>query len=439
MALLGFIKSREEEAGEPVLRDRPTILAYLEELIRLHTPVQVWFKKGDLVPTTARIDLLREEEGTILLSTQRSLPGDILPPCPMDMVFMIDGMRFRSQIRFKARDAYMKSSFQVPEVVRHAERRGKMRTRFSHRERASVTVLEGFFDGIGASGGLVNLSMEGLCMKIERALAIREDRKLPVNTSLFLAGKNLPIVRIQNLPHTPTIECAATVAHLASTPGGILMGLRLECLGEGERAILEQILTRRLPRFSRGFPVKRRWAELHIDPTEEGNAPGTEEDPEAETESPLGPEETEESLDLASIHQDHHQRLLAIRKRGKRILVVAKDEMDRAILAGTLFVDGFRMILEAGNLLEALHACRKAPPDLVIIEQQIGNADAKNFLERLRLQGDWENTPVVLLTACPCARTTLMAKSAGVAYVQAIPTDYDGELKGVLDRLLRLA
>lgn len=358
MALLGFIKSREDEAGEPVLRDRPTILAYIEELIRIRTPVQIWMRKGDLAPAMARVDLLREEEGIMVLTLQRSIPGDITPPSAMEMIFMIDGMRFRTQIRFKARDSYMKACFQIPEVIRHAERRCKLRTRFSHRERASATVLEGFFDGTGATGGLVNLSMEGLCMKIERAISIREDRKLPVNSEIFPVGRSLPIVRIQNLPHTPVIECGATVAHISSTPAGVLMGLRLECLGESEQQILEQVMTRRLPSFGRGFPVKRRWSELHIDPLEAARPQEDTEDPDDDgLASEPGHEETVAPDPLAP-----HQRLLAIRKRGKRILVVVKDEMDRAILSGTLFVDGYTRVLEAGNLLEALQACRKAPP-----------------------------------------------------------------------------
>lgn len=430
--MLGFIKSREEEAGEPVLRDRPTILAYLEELIRLRTPIQLWMKKGDISPTTARVDALRDDDASFILAIQRSIPGDIISACVMEMVFMIDGQRFRSQIQFKTRDAYLKACFQVPEQVQHAERRCKLRTRFSHREKASATVLEGIFDGVGVSGSLVNLSMEGLCMKIERAISIREDRKLPVNADLFPVGRSLPLVRIQNLPQTPTIECGATVAHISTTPGGVLMGMKLDCVGEAEQIILEQIMTRRLPRFGRGFPVKRRWAEFHIDPLEDATPDPIEEEDE------LLPQEPEEAEDSTPILQDHHQRLLAIRKRGKRILVVAKDDMDRAMMSGTLFVDGYTSVLEAGNLIEAFQACRKLPPDLVIIEQQIGNTEARDFLSRLRSQGDWEGTPVVMLSDSPGVKTTLMAKSAGIAHVQAKPTDYDGELKSVVSHLLQL-
>jgi len=440
MALLGFLKSREEEAGEPVLRDRPTILAYLEELIRLRTQVQVWFKKGDLAPTSGKIDLLQEDAGTMTMTLQRSIPGDLLPPAPMEMIFMIDSMRFLTQIKFKAREAYMKAMFQIPEVVRHAERRCKLRSRFGLREKATVTVLEGIFDGTGASGHLVNLSMEGLCMRIDRAISIREDRKLGLSTSLFVEGATLAIVRIQHLPNTPTIECSAAVAHISSTPNGIFMGLRLGCLGDAEISTMEQIMTRRLPSFGRGFPVKRRWAELHIDPCEaeaDERALETELDPEEEDE--VSTDGDEETLDTeTSALQDPHQRLLTIKKRGKRILVVAKDDLDRAILSGTLFVDGFTKVVEAGNFLDALKGSRSAPLDLIIIEQQIGISDAKQFLERLRKHGECEDTPVVMIAENPGVRTTLMAKSSGIAHVQAKPADYDGELKGVLGRLLAL-
>jgi len=442
MSILGFIKTRNEDTGEPVLRDRPTVLAYMEELIRLQKPVQIWMRKGDLTPTAGRIDALQEDDGIMRIALQRSIPGDILPPCPMEMFFMIDGQRFLTQIRFKTRDAYLKACFKIPEVVRHAERRSRMRTRFSPRERASTTVLEGIFDGIGASGALVNLSMEGLCMKIERAIHIRENRNLPVSTDLFTTGKCLPIVRILNLPRTPTIECSGTVAHLSVTPGGVLMGLRLECLGQPERDLIEQILTRRLPRFNLGFPVKRRWAELNIDPLEEGEGEGGEEGEEEEDKAtdpePSSGQPENAAAMVAAVHEEHRQRLRAIRKRGRHILVLAGDEMDRSILSGTLFVDGYTQVTSAGNLLEALRACRKTPPDLVIMEERIGPTEARDFLARLRAQGNLEDIPVVMLSSTPGVRTTLIAKSAGIAHVQAIPTDYDGEMRGLISQLLGL-
>lgn len=72
-------------------------------------------------------------------------------------------------------------------------------------------MLEGVFEGRGATGRLVNLSMEGLCIRIDRALSIGNAQKLAVSPSLFEVGTPLPIVRIQNLPHTPTLEGSGVV------------------------------------------------------------------------------------------------------------------------------------------------------------------------------------------------------------------------------------
>ena len=77
MALLGFLRSWDEREGEPVLKDVPTILAYIEDLIRIRSSVQFWLKDDDLVPITGKIDLLSELPGTMTVVLQRALPCEL--------------------------------------------------------------------------------------------------------------------------------------------------------------------------------------------------------------------------------------------------------------------------------------------------------------------------------------------------------------------------
>ena len=94
MALLGFLRSWDEAEGEPVLRDHPTILAYVEDLIRVGSLVQFWVNRDDLVPLTGKIDLLHEESRTMTVVLQRALPGDFQANTLLDMVFTLEAMRF---------------------------------------------------------------------------------------------------------------------------------------------------------------------------------------------------------------------------------------------------------------------------------------------------------------------------------------------------------
>lgn len=448
MGLLDRFSKQDSSDKEPMLQDRSTILAYLEELARLRSAIQIWLQKDDLLPIQARVELVSEEANQFTISSQRSIPVDLDTRFPREMLFVIDGMRFRSPIRYQGRGGYMQALFQVPDRVFHAERRNKMRARFGQREKAHVTVLEDLFQGTGATGKLVNLSMEGLCMRIERALSIRYDRRLPLSTALFHQAQELMVVRILDIPNIPMLECNGRVCHLAEGPEGVRMGLFLHGLGAQESSFLHEVLSRRLPTFGRGFPVKRRRSEMELPvgaQEQGGSAEETFEESEgAENEENVqqpgdanGPEGTQEHDETENAEKEH-ERLLRLRKAGKRLLLIQSDDLDRAILAGTLQVDGYRQITEARNYLEAIQAIRTVPPDLILIEPQVGTHTAQAVLEKLRKQTECQDVPVVMVASQPDVRTTLMAKMARVAHVMRDPLNFDGELKGVLVKLLNI-
>jgi len=441
MALLGFLRSWDETEGEPVLRDHSTILAYIEDLIRIGSAVQCWASRDDLVPISGKIDLLHEESGTMTVVLQRALPGEFQANTVLDMVFTLEGMRFDAPIKFLRRDGYLRALFTVPEKIMHAERRSKMRARFGPRERGTCTVLEGLFEGCGVTGRLVNLSLEGLCMRIDRAISIRDNRPCHPTPALFSLGKSVALVRIQNLPHTPLIECCGQVAHIEATPIGITLGLVLKGLGSLENQQITHLLARRLPSFARGFPVRYRRGREDFATDPEDKSPEGEEDwsepLDSEAEIALAASPAAED-DLGDAKLSSHDRLLKIKKLGKKILLILSDDLDRAILAGTLQVDGYRQVQEAKSVIESLRAVRISVPDLIIIEQSVGAVPAQELLERLRKRGHCEGVPVVMVCNSPDIRTTIMAKAAHIDHVQVWPIDYDGVLRGVLATLLRL-
>lgn len=147
MALLGLFKPKDEVDGEPVLKDRSMILAYMEELIRLGANVQLWLHKDDFVPMSGKIDLLNENDGAMTLLLQRALPGDLQANTPMDMVLSMDGMRFDTPVRFIQREGYLRALFSLPKQISHAERRAKMRARFGPREKAPARCWKEFLKG----------------------------------------------------------------------------------------------------------------------------------------------------------------------------------------------------------------------------------------------------------------------------------------------------
>jgi CheY-like chemotaxis protein len=425
---------------EPTLRDPTMILAYLEELCRLRSRILVRLTKDELLPAVARLESVAEENGTFTLSLQRSVPGEFDRRFPVEMLFPLDGMRFRCTTYFVSRGGYMQVVFKLPDCIYHAERRSQMRARFGRLEKANVTILEDLFQGRGVTGRLVNISLEGLCLRVEKAISIQQDRRLPVNTNLFQNNQQLLVVRILDLPRTPVLECSGRVAHMFETPEGVLMGVRMEGLGGLEADILTQVLGRRLPTFSRGFPRKVRRCEMDLGALEEAERL-------ARLESERGdaaPEDLAELPEEVAAASDPlegmsaRDRLVLVKKRCRRILLVQADDLNRAILAGTLQVDGFRQVKEARNLVEALQCTRNGTFDLILLDQGVGAQGAQTLLERLRKLGHLEEVPVVMIADTCDVKTTIMAKAARIDHVQRVPVDYDGELRAVLHRLLKI-
>lgn len=426
-----------DAAGEDrrELRDPEIILAYLEELLRLEIPVALWVDPQAWVPIGAHVVRVDDPVGTFTLGLQRALPGDLKPRQELELAFPLDGQRFLAGVRFVDRGAYLQATFRLPEGVRIGDRRERGRARFGPRERARVTVLQGLFEGCGATGRLVNLSPGGLCLRVDRVVSLADDRKIPLSPEIFSPGTRLDVVRIQDLPQAPMIECSGMTTHLERSPIGVTLGICFLDLGPAEQRVLSEVLMRRLPTFARQFPLRRRRREEDLaDPGDRGEEAwedsaedcGAEEAPLPEPSGPV----TEE---------DRRRRMVRLRKGGRRILLVMLDDLDRAILAGTLQVDGYRQVVEARSFTEALRWFRTGPVDLVILESQVGAHSGQRLLERLRAQGHAQDTPVVLLAEAGDVRAKLVAKVARVAHLQRKPVDYDGELRGVLERLLGIA
>ncbi|NTV76174.1 MAG: hypothetical protein HGA66_18470, partial [Holophaga sp.] len=271
--------------------------------------------------------------------------------------------------------------------------------------RATVTVLEGFLGARGATGPLLNLSLEGIRMRVERAITVHGKAPLAVGAATFSPGARFPILRIDQLPYSPALVCAGVLAHVSQGADGIQMGIRFEDLGEMEAQTIRQILGRRLPRFSAGFPVRGR-----REPP--GKATVAVEHGQPPAEAPGDP-----------------------RKTGRRILLALSDDLDRAILAAALRAEGYLKIHEARNTAEALDHLKVFPMDLVILGEKVGTFSARDFLARARRLGG-ERMPALLLAAQVDVRTLALARTAQIEHVLPLGQDIGEEFQGVLAGLL---
>jgi CheY-like chemotaxis protein len=369
----------------------------------------------------------------------------------VELHFPMAGLRFRTEVSYQGRGRYMESTFHLPRAIQFAERRRSRRTRLGAREKASVAVFESIAEGVAASGRLLNLSMEGLCLRLDRAMQVLGGKRIAPHPGLFTEGRQLQIVRLLNLPQLPPLECTGVVRFCsAPRPGGpVLLGLQLEGLNGLDTEHLNLFLRRRLPTHAQGFPARRRRGDLEEDnPEGDGEEDLLAEDgPEDEVPEASVPEEVEEpgEAPIAGVGPEDsddlpagNDQMLRLRRRGKRLLVIMPDELERSMFVCTLHVCGFTGFLEARNLVQGLDQSKRFRVDAIFVDQQVGPLTGTEVAQRLRKMGRLDGVPIFQFQRLPDVRRFLAAKAAGVTHVVKHPVDFDGELKGLLDQALGL-
>ncbi len=439
MAIRDFFKTSTEPDLERSLHDTDQILAWLEELSRLRTVMDLKIGKSDLAPIAAKVELVGEETRNFTLSLQRTPTVEPATGQAAHLVFSLDGRRFQTEVSYQGRGGYMEYRFKLPTAIRHAERRDSDRVHFRSRERIQIVVLQGLSEGLGLGGELQDLSMGGCAFLIRRAIRIQDERRMPIRQDLLAPGTPLALVRLPDLPRLPLVECGGHVSHLRMGPLGVSMGLAFESLGAFEGGILGKFMTERLPGFRTDFPWKRRFRDLT---EEERKFPQPISEP-GEVELPEPPDETaaafsdEEITELRDAIRDD-DRVNKLRKRGKKILLAMPDELDRTLLMTILHQDGYRCLFEANSLIQALEAHRRVPLDMVMVDQALGHHGALEVIDTLRAQGLPKKVPVVVIRRHPDVRLTVASRAGGVNLLLDHPVDFNSPLRTAMEGLLGL-
>ena len=425
------------------LRDPEQILAWLEELGRLGTAMELEFADSDLLPIPGKVGKVDETAGTVSLLCRWKPAKEPIRGQQIHIVFPLDNQRFKTDLVYQGRGNYLEYRCSLPVAMVPAERRDSVRAKMRSRDEFSIIVLEGLFEGLGLSGILVDLSVGGCCFLIKRAIRIQGERRLPISEALSTVGTPLALVRLPNLPHLPMVECGGTLCSIRQGVDGVIVGLRFEGLGAFETGILGKFLSERIPGLSFGFPHKRRIRDLteaELQEPQSAEAPAEPEAPAPEADQPVEqvqPEETgpDTGLQAALTDQD---RLDKVRKRGKKILLVMGDELDRILIMAMLHQDGYRCLFEAKSLVQALDHQRRVPLDLVMVDQSVGHMHALNLVEVLRDKGLPSSVAVVVVKRTVDHKLTLASRGGKVHLLVDRPLDFQDVLKPALERLLGL-
>ncbi len=118
-------------------------------------------------------------------------------------------------------------------------------------------------------------------------------------------------------------------------------------------------------------------------------------------------------------------------KEQRTVLVVDDEPSIRDLIVVVLEEEGYRALAASSGVF-ALHLVATEQPDLVLLDMMMPKMDGRETLRRLRLLPEWQNTPVVVMSAAVTAANV----GDGVAAFIAKPFDLGALLDtiaGVLD------
>jgi len=397
----------------PELRDEGTIRAYLEELARLKTPVQLWLPVPGALPFETSLEHVGRE--TFSTTTTPTLePGRTLR-----MAFMLDAQRLTALTRAEGTGV-----FRIPSSVAGGERRAVARAPFGRGERVEVYAIERldgtFPGGRTLQGRLLDLSAQGL------RLSLDEFDALDGPVVELRPGDRFAGVRISGLPHMPPIQCRGTLAHLTGLAGGMV----LEGLTETDRGNLDRILAPRIPpSFGLGFPARK----PRTDPADRPGAPTP------TRVKPRPAEVVERVLERPApepLPPPPTRAAALLRRASKRILVLSAGGSTQA-LAEAFRQDGFRHVAETRSFAEARALAAAQRVDLVLLDNTMGGHWAKDMMRHLRGQGLLVDTPVILVAEYRNPYAWDVAEALGACHIHERRESY-GDLVPVVERRLGL-
>ena len=372
-----------EHGHKPELRDARTIRAYLDELALTKSPVQITLSHADPAPFETTLDHL----SATTLSVTTTPPLEIGQT--VHLSFLLDNRWFTTFMKVEATGV-----FSLPTCVSPGERRAHPRASFNRNETDEVFAVERIAGTIPGGrtvlGKVQDLGMEGIRVVLDEVATLSgPDRPLR-------RGDAFTFISISNLPHTPTICCSGTVAHVTPGPPETLTaGIHLAGIGPGDQRNLERILTRRVPAtFGQAFPGRK----LKTDVADRPGAPTptkvkakapevVERQPE-----PAPPEPPEPP----KIDRKQLTPVMRLRKLGRKILFLSSDPQTPA-LAEAMRQDGFKHTFLAGTPAEAEALARQHRFDLVLVDLKVGGFWGQGLVAALRGRGLLLAAPVILV------------------------------------------
>jgi len=370
---------RADSRGAPV-EDPQAVQDALQALFEAETEFSIRVEGTSTLPYASRVQQLHFPEGQFVLKLVRPLPHEMPPGALFRMTFAVDDLRFEAIIELIGRFGYLQYGFHLPASLTQADRRQHPRFPFRPRENAYVIAQDAGIPGIGVAGPLVNISMGGMALRVDRALRMDDGVRVPVNSALFERGKSFPRFRVQDLPLLHLLEGRAISAHASEHGTELVLGLCFTGMTQEEEAALGRSLAFRDKMYRGGQPPRPGGESAPARPGRSRGEDEAEADPDFDPSQPGAQPPQEVTV------------LLRLRRRAARVVLVMADGPVRAGIQDLLRQHGYHR-LESAERMDQLPALfdpgqRRAVPALILADLALarsGDAEplaAARILER---------------------------------------------------------
>ncbi|WLT31238.1 PilZ domain-containing protein [Geothrix sp. PMB-07] len=442
MAMFGTKKTKSSEGSE-------LVLAYFEEVQRLRVSLSIVDGRGRAVPAS----LTSVSEDRLAVSPQGPLTVD--KGASVDLFFLLDGLRFKASTKLLENKPGL-VALDLPSGISLAERRKKPRARLNAREGATAIALTGLFDGVGLNGSIENISEGGLCIRVEKVMEVKTQRKMHMGANVLAVGQPLMLIKLNKLPKCGPIELAGTVAWVDASQG-LLVGITFEKGKESLLGPVRSLVSSRTTAIPTSVPMKtRRSQEAPPEPEEPYQRPVARKEPEPVSETPVAsapipeppapepppapkPEPEPEVESSPTPPPDERSlALLRVKKRSRGILLAMPAGPERDAVAGFLSEDGYGRVLLTDTLTNLLEQVEKPGIHLIFVDGGVAELQDLALASLLRHKLADAMPPVVLAEAFVDAELVLGAQETGVAQILVKPYELDTEFQRMIEGHLGL-
>ncbi|MBK8794434.1 MAG: hypothetical protein IPN59_15270 [Holophaga sp.] len=446
MALFGFGKEKREGGGSDLA------MAYLEDAQRVRCPFVV--KDGRKLEHPGILQALDEEAGTMNLQVTGTFAAD--KGSKIDLVFIHEGLRLGASAKLvEIRGSTV--VVEIPEDLELMERRKQARARMNAKEGATLTGLSSLFEGVGITGILENISEGGCRVRVEKAMNIKDQKKLGIGMALVPVGHAFMILKLNKVPRCPAVmELDGKVAYAEEGTGGLALGLRFE--KSDFTAVLRGMVANRAGAIPTSVPPRaRRKTVVDVQDDEPLGLAKPEKPPEPivppkVVEAPKVPEPVVPELPplsappavaaippAAPVETASSTRtapLLRLKKRARSVLILSSAGHG-SLLQSYLQDEGYARVLLAVGWDEVVAQLQPPGVHVLFVDTERPVLESLEMVQRLKEAG-LVLPPIVLAAEEVSRALVIAAHRVGVAQLLVKPYGLDDALSTLLEQQMGL-